>query len=478
MRNERITRFQKRAKRRVLLLAILGAAFISYSALSLFGDENRSGNEQSNPVSRKVGIRLLVPANKNLDSKKESGTESGTTALPPPIGLPKPNGNEPTELPKQFVLPSTTPKSSVEAPAKETARPNFSFPLSLPSLSLQAPIATTPTQVRSTVAEITPPPKMSEVMSGKTQVSPQGAVIVKLKKDGLNPPVIDLEKPVNTHRPAEKRLALSGGNRVPELVKPKSTQITHTVKLAQSTDFNAGTQDIVTSQLDFMSKSGATNKAPIGVSHNVDVATTSKATAPNAIGANRSPSGSTSSLFLSPPPTLNNGVTTEPITNASTSKQPGLDKKLSDATPFAIIELESQSATVMDIPGVVQKVSAQDEEVCKVMHNERTVSLVGNKPGSTLVQIWTNEVKGPPQIVRVNVSQQWQKANFKPSDMSDVKSAIAQAFPKADIRILSNDDGVLEVRGTTDSEESAFRILEIVRKLCLVPVKDKVTVSR
>ena len=81
-------------------------------------------------------------------------------------------------------------------------------------------------------------------------------------------------------------------------------------------------------------------------------------------------------------------------------------------------------------------------------------------------------------LVRVNVSQPWQKSNSKPTDVRDVKHAVAQAFPKANINVVTNADGTLEVRGTTESEDSAKRILEIVRKVCLVPVKDKVTVSR
>jgi hypothetical protein len=63
-------------------------------------------------------------------------------------------------------------------------------------------------------------------------------------------------------------------------------------------------------------------------------------------------------------------------------------------------------------------------------------------------------------------------------DLRDAKNMVAQAFPNANIDVIVNEDGTLVVRGTTDSEKSAFRIVEFLRKKFLVPVKDEVSVSR
>lgn len=63
-------------------------------------------------------------------------------------------------------------------------------------------------------------------------------------------------------------------------------------------------------------------------------------------------------------------------------------------------------------------------------------------------------------------------------DVRDANRMVAQAFPNAMIDVIVNEDGTLVVRGTTDSEKSALRIVEFLRKNFLVPVKDEVSVSR
>lgn len=184
-------------------------------------------------------------------------------------------------------------------------------------------------------------------------------------------------------------------------------------------------------------------------------------------------------VSLAPPPLPEVGASTAEVEQIGGATPPSkLDSRWANGSPSAIIELESQSAKAMDISGGVKAITVENEDVCRILHDAKTITLVGNQLGSTLVQIWTNEAKETPMLVRVNVSQPWQKSSSKPTDVRDVKHAVAQAFPKANINVFTNADGTLEVRGTTDSEDSAKRILEIVRKICLVPVKDKVTVSR
>ena len=76
----------------------------------------------------------------------------------------------------------------------------------------------------------------------------------------------------------------------------------------------------------------------------------------------------------------------------------------------------------------------------------------------------------------------WVEPQSDPSqftrDVRDANRMVAQAFPNAMIDVIVNEDGTLVVRGTTDSEKSALRIVEFLRKNFLVPVKDEVSVSR
>ena len=160
--------------------------------------------------------------------------------------------------------------------------------------------------------------------------------------------------------------------------------------------------------------------------------------------------------------------------------KPGVnyDSQWSQVSPIATIEMESQSATALAIPGNVRAVAVENEDVCRVLHTERKISIVGSKQGSSLIQVWTTEIMDAPQVLRINVSQPWQTPNTNPGDLNEVKQALAQAFPRANLKLLKQEDGTLEVRGTTENEETARRVLEMVRKLCLVPVKDKVNVLR
>jgi len=153
------------------------------------------------------------------------------------------------------------------------------------------------------------------------------------------------------------------------------------------------------------------------------------------------------------------------------------DTRTSSQSVAAVIELESLSATNIDLTGKLLGLAVQDESVCKVIQNDRMVSLVGNQIGTTLVQIWSADLGDKPQVIRVNVSQQKGRIQTGRDDVKNIKQVIAQNFPRAEVNIMNLDDGSIEVRGTTESEESAKRILELVRKVYLVPVKDKLMVS-
>jgi predicted RNA binding protein with dsRBD fold (UPF0201 family) len=63
------------------------------------------------------------------------------------------------------------------------------------------------------------------------------------------------------------------------------------------------------------------------------------------------------------------------------------------------------------------------------------------------------------------------------SDLDQVKEMIANLFPDANLLFTNQDSGGIEVRGTTKSEGEARKVLEIVRRICLVPVEDKVKVQ-
>jgi len=260
-------------------------------------------------------------------------------------------------------------------------------------------------------------------------------------------------------------------NRLPEQIKPKPTKITHSVSLAQSTEI-----DLPQPEHDMDEVSTTSPPTAVVVKTQLASYLPGKSIEDFRSNANDRPDGFVS---LAPPSLSELGASTSEVKQIGGATPPlKSDARWANVSPSAIIELESRTAKAVDIPGGIKAITIENEDVCRVLYDAKTISLVGNQSGTTLVQIWTIETKETPIFVRVNVSQPWQKSNSKPTDVPDVKLTVAQAFPNAKVDVFTNADGTIEVRGTTDSEDSAVRILEIVRKVCLVPVKDNVTVTR
>jgi hypothetical protein len=362
-------------------------------------------------------------------------------------------------------LPANVPSPSVSTPSL-----GFSAPQELGSVDIQVvptKLVGEPTKMQS--MEITEPTK------GKM---PPSVPTLATRSEGVRVSVVEKDR-------VEQSLA----PRTPELVKPKVTSVSQPVVLASVPDLDLDDKDhedinhdatsslpavpVATSDLPKQLSSSSTTTRHISSDsvHSGSAAISKKA---EHVGGAMVSMAPPAFQVSTPSPTSKNVISQKSETKGTST----FDAKWRNTTPIAIVEIECQSATALDIPGTIRAVAVESQDVCQVLHNDRTVSIVGNKEGSSLVQIWTNDIKDVPQVIRVNVSQPWQKPNNKASDLSDVKLAVAQAFPNANLKLSSKEDGTLEVRGTTETEEEARRVMEMVRKLCLVPVKDKVTISR
>ena len=471
MRSNQTRTIQKRAKRRVLAVAIGAVAFAGYGAISLSADDANPVAKtvtEMNKVSavRSVGIRLISGSAAEKATSKEKLQAPQTTSPLPNFVLPVPN----------LVLPE--PNSALPEPSHT---PSASLPLTTaPTPERNLPLVTAAGRL-----ELPSPPPMAEILNQ----SKNGKVMFKLSSDNtqsnaaapeiasvarVEPIRVSLSDSVKSEVPTYPSVASVSAsvakNRLPEQIKPKPTQITHTVSLAQSTEIDLPAPEHSLDEISTVSLSTVVVVNEQLAPQSLDKTTDSRS------NAEETPDG----FVLLAPPSLPEFVAgTEEVTQTGGATPPStLDPRWANGSPSAIIELESQSAKAMDIPGGIKAITVENEDVCRILHDAKTITLVGNRIGSTLVEIWTNEAKETPMLVRVNVSQPWQKSNSRPTDVRDVKHAVAQAFPKANINVFTNADGTLEVRGTTDSEASAKQILGIVRKICLVPVNDKVTVSR
>ncbi len=492
MRSNQIRTIQKRAKRRVLALTIGAVAFAGYGAISLFADDanavTKTVTEMNKvPAIRSVGIRLISGSAAEKAASKEKRQANGFADKNLAINKDASHNT--------LLLPQTTfPVPNLVLPEPSSALPESSYTPSalLPQSTARTPETKSPPVTAAGRLELPPPPPMAEILNQSTN----GKVMVKLSSDNphlstaareiatvatVEPIRVSIGDSVKSEVPTYPSVASASvvKNRLPEQVKPKPTQITHTVSLAQSTEIDLSAPNHSLDEISTMPPSTAVVPSTVVV--------VKAKLAPQSLDSTRTDSRSNANakatpggfVSLAPPPLPEvNASTAEAEQNGGATPPSKLDSRWANGSPSAIIDLESQSAKAMDISGGIHAITVENEDVCRILHDAKTITLVGNQIGSTLVQIWTNESKETPLLVRVNVSQPWQKSHSKPTDVRDVKHAVAQAFPNANINIFANADGTLEVRGTTDSEASAKQILGIVRKICLVPVKDKVTVSR
>ncbi len=531
-RSNRISAVQRRAKRRVILIAIGAAAFAGYSAVALFASDGKQDvvEELSKvPAVRAVGIRLLNPAGDKQEKKIELSLPPSTTtlpssaALPNTLALPAPSlPSNPISLPPASPLPTpmgtasaATPQRNLEllappprmpetvskaAPGKVTVRlasdkkdmptenatqgpsnsqklPDGAFvnihmtPVQPQDLTTKAHSTSTPNAPQLKPASLVEPPKVAS----KGDSQPE-TVRMKLGDSGL----VELQT-ISPAAPASPVLALPVPRpRNPELVKPQRFQVSEAVTLASAPDMDA---PLIDESATDENGTTAGEQDSIALSPVELVVSTPKksnlSTPASSVVGQPLPMVS----LAAPPTDMENAESTNSSSGVNDQKsaaKPSVnyDSRWSKASPVATIEMESQSATALEIPGNVRAVAVENEDVCRVLHTERTISIVGSKQGSSLIQVWTTELKDAPQVLRVNVSQPWQTPNANSGDLKEVKQALAQAFPRSNLKLLKQDDGTLEVRGTTENEETARRVLEMVRKLCLVPVKDKVTVLR
>ena len=521
MHSNRIVTIRKRAKRRVIAFAVCASTIAGYGTISLFADDEKlvhtTVTEMNKvPAVRSVGIRMINPVG-TLPIKfvEKQGLvlnkQSPPTLSLPTLGLPPASDSTPSQhandsglLPPLQVPPSQIPvvltdstldRGDLAAPPRMkefiTHNTNGRVVVKLSNGMLntdstaEAPVldsdlvgvrvvAPAPTansmRMHSMVFNNAPAKldlPLADSIGSKPPVGESNEIGVDIEEsqiaeaprsihsfngaDESSPPVrisvVDSLKIDPTDNNWTETETIKG-DRPPQLVKPKHTQITHSVSMAHATDIDLTLEG--ESRLKVESPHPITTHLGPGV---VGIAS------PTMKNDSRKPRN-------------NRGG------NSGGNTAPSFDARWAKSTPVKTIELESQTASAMDLPSSINAVAIQNEDVCCVLYNQRTASVVGNQTGSTLVLIWTDESKESPLVMRVNVSQPWQKPISKPSDARDVRQVIAETFPSSNINVLTNEDGTIEVRGTTDSEASAVRILEIVRKLCLVPVKDKVTVSR
>ncbi|HAC90145.1 MAG TPA: hypothetical protein DCF63_05855, partial [Planctomycetaceae bacterium] len=135
------------------------------------------------------------------------------------------------------------------------------------------------------------------------------------------------------------------------------------------------------------------------------------------------------------------------------------------------ISVNPKSVASLKTEGKIAGVSVEHEDICQVMQNgNHTCTLVGLREGTTRVAV-IEESNGQRQvkIYGVQVGTSGSAASELNSVLDGLTKTIEQLYPSSDVRLTRREQNLV-VSGRADSELSARKILELVRKTTLMPV--------
>ncbi len=149
--------------------------------------------------------------------------------------------------------------------------------------------------------------------------------------------------------------------------------------------------------------------------------------------------------------------------------------------PVAKANLRFQPTEVraLKVDNPIQRVEIQSVAVCAaVKTGSHQVQLIATGVGKTKLTLWTIDAAGQEQgeLYEIQVADaRTAQADSAQSIAATLSQSIETAFPTSRILVRYH-GGRLLITGTCPDEESARRILRMVRSACPMPVDDKITV--
>jgi hypothetical protein len=264
-------------------------------------------------------------------------------------------------------------------------------------------------------------------------------------------------------------------SRAPELVKPKKFSVGQTVVLAQSSEISEGTDSVQPLELDGKEiiRSGVYRQ-------NVVMQANSNASSETPHEAVIQEKPASSGVVALPKPSKSKSVADRNLAELAGNTSSGHSEAMTQDSWHSVevereYDIELLGTYSIDAPFEIVRIETQDPECCSVFNNGRAITVVGKAEGSSKVAIISKDHQR--RVVGVKVLSTGQQPATPKSDLDQVKEMIANLFPDANLLFTNQDSGGIEVRGTTKSEGEARKVLEIVRRICLVPVEDKVKVQ-
>ncbi len=139
------------------------------------------------------------------------------------------------------------------------------------------------------------------------------------------------------------------------------------------------------------------------------------------------------------------------------------------------LDVGLHEATNVETVQPISGLSIEHPELCQVLKSgERTLSLVGLKPGKTRVALFTTNEAGERKIeIRevVIAGTESRQTDIK-TMAAEISNTVHSMYPNSRIEIIAEAEG-LTVQGYAGSEDEAKKIIGLVRRTSLQPVVDR-----
>ncbi|WP_442507151.1 pilus assembly protein N-terminal domain-containing protein [Novipirellula sp. SH528] len=147
------------------------------------------------------------------------------------------------------------------------------------------------------------------------------------------------------------------------------------------------------------------------------------------------------------------------------------------AIPLYMTRAQVRSLT---IGGNLRRVSIQDQNVCRaIASGTNELKLIGAGRGVTRLVVWADGASDDSSTVQhfdVHVQDAVEATGDSVGDKAEMLTrTIMKSFPDSRVRVKTVGDHLV-ISGSCTSEETATKILRMVRKTCLIPVHDELKV--
>jgi hypothetical protein len=172
------------------------------------------------------------------------------------------------------------------------------------------------------------------------------------------------------------------------------------------------------------------------------------------------------------------------VASQATPDEPMLPRDLPTARDIKPLEVIYRSVQTIELGRSLKNIEVEDESVCKAIITDATSVLVlGLNKGTSKLTIWSNSPESgfaEGQTYEVTVRDAWSPVAGDRRNVTTIEEAqlsLAEIFPSANVNLKSLSNGSLAVFGKADSNDQAKQIVQLVRKMFLVPVIDRIAVT-